>query len=73
MTGVIGGKRTHRHAEHSGPLGQRELLERARRYFEMAGLKHTADEEASLFSRLKRRSDGKWPPGGTFRICRPPT
>lgn len=44
---------------HGKPLppSERDLLEQARRYFEVAGPKHTADEEGSLFPRLERLAD----------------
>lgn len=48
-------------AERSGgPLeaGERSALETALRYFREAAPKHTADEEESLFPRLRARQDG---------------
>ena len=41
------------------PLPPSDLaaLEQARRYFEVAGPKHTADEEVSLYPRLERSAD----------------
>jgi len=48
-------------AERAGsPLGveERSALETALRYFREAAPKHTADEEESLFPRLRARQDG---------------
>jgi hemerythrin-like domain-containing protein len=39
------------------PPSERDLLGQACRYFEVAGPKHTADEEVSLFPRLERLDD----------------
>lgn len=39
------------------PASDLAALEQARRYFEVAGPKHTADEESSLFPRLEKSED----------------